>query len=72
VKGLGDLKVLVVGDAIVDQYHYIKTLGQVGKGNTLAVKYESEEQFAGGSIAVANHIAGFFQFSNLGHRAWQS
>ena len=62
VKGLGDLKVLVVGDAIVDQYHYIKTLGQVGKGNTLAVKYESEEQFAGGSIAVANHIAGF---SNL-------
>jgi rfaE bifunctional protein nucleotidyltransferase chain/domain len=59
VKTLGQLKVLVVGDAIIDQYHYIKTLGQVGKGNTLAVKYESEEQFAGGSIAVANHLAGF-------------
>lgn len=59
VKGLAGLKVLIVGDAIIDQYHYIKTLGQVGKGLALAVKYESEEQFAGGSIAVANHLAGF-------------
>ena len=59
VKGLSHLRVLVIGDAIIDQYHYIKALGQIGKGNVLAVKYESEEQFAGGSIAVANHIAGF-------------
>ena len=59
VKGLSHLKVLIVGDTIIDQYHYIKSLGQVGKGLALAVKYESEEQFAGGSIAVANHLAGF-------------
>ncbi|MGB7541513.1 MAG: PfkB family carbohydrate kinase [Burkholderiales bacterium] len=59
VKGLTRLRVLVIGDAIIDQYHYINTLGQTGKGNTLAVKYDSEEQFAGGSIAVANHLAGF-------------
>lgn len=61
VKGLARLKVLVVGDAIIDQYHYIKTLGQVGKGTALAVQYESEEQFAGGSLAVANHLAGFVE-----------
>lgn len=59
VKGLSRLKVLVIGDAIIDQYHYIKPLGQVGKGTAMAVKYESEEQFAGGSMAVANHLAGF-------------
>lgn len=59
VKGFARLKVLVVGDAIIDQYCYIRMLGQVGKGNSLAVKYESEEQFAGGAIAVANHLAGF-------------
>jgi rfaE bifunctional protein nucleotidyltransferase chain/domain len=59
IKGLADLKVAVVGDAIIDQYCYIKVLGQVGKGNALAVKHESEEQFAGGSIAVANHVGGF-------------
>jgi rfaE bifunctional protein kinase chain/domain/rfaE bifunctional protein nucleotidyltransferase chain/domain len=59
IASLSDLKVLVVGDAIIDQYHYTTPLGQTGKGAFLAVRYDSEEQFAGGSIAVANHIAGF-------------
>ena len=59
VESLADLNVLVVGDAIIDQYHYVSPLGQTGKGNVLAVRYDTEEQFAGGSIAVANHIAGF-------------
>ena len=59
VESLSDLNVLVVGDAIIDQYHYVSPLGQTGKGNTLAVRYENEEQFAGGAVAVANHVAGF-------------
>jgi rfaE bifunctional protein nucleotidyltransferase chain/domain len=59
IKQLKSQRVLVVGDAILDEYHYVSTLGQTGKGNTLAVRYQSEERFAGGSIAVANHIAGF-------------
>ncbi len=59
IQSLSGMRVLVVGDAIVDQYHYTAPLGQTGKGNILAVRYESEEQFAGGSIAVANHLAGF-------------
>lgn len=59
IASLSDLKVLVIGDAIIDQYHYATPLGQTGKGNVFAVRYDSEEQFAGGSIAVANHIAGF-------------
>lgn len=59
VESLADLNVLVIGDAIIDQYHYVSPLGQTGKGNALAVRYENDEQFAGGSIAVANHIAGF-------------
>jgi len=57
ISGLSDLKVLVVGDAIIDQYHYSTTLGQTGKNNILAVRYDYEEQFAGGSLAVANHVA---------------
>jgi rfaE bifunctional protein nucleotidyltransferase chain/domain len=65
VKGLSGLKVLVVGDAIIDQYHYIKALGQSGKGNVLAVKYESDEQFAGGSMVVANHLAAFAEAVTL-------
>lgn len=59
IDSLSNLKVLVVGDAIIDQYHYVSTLGQTGKGNVLAVQYQGEEQFAGGSLAVANHISQF-------------
>jgi rfaE bifunctional protein nucleotidyltransferase chain/domain len=59
IQSLSGLRALVVGDAIIDEYHYTTPLGQTGKGNILAVRYESEEQFAGGAIAVANHLAGF-------------
>lgn len=59
LQSLAGKRVLVVGDAIVDEYHYTAPLGQAGKGNILAVRYESEERFAGGAMAVANHIAGF-------------
>jgi rfaE bifunctional protein kinase chain/domain/rfaE bifunctional protein nucleotidyltransferase chain/domain len=56
---LSGLRVLVVGDAIIDEYITVDPLGVSGKGNTLTVAYKDKEQFAGGSIAVANHIAGF-------------
>jgi len=61
LQGLGNLNVLVVGDAIVDEYHFVEALGQSSKGANLAVKFDSKEQFAGGSLAVANHLAGFVQ-----------
>ena len=59
INSLNDLKVLVIGDAILDEYHYVKPLGLTGKGNILAAQYSSQEIFAGGSIAVANHISSF-------------
>jgi rfaE bifunctional protein nucleotidyltransferase chain/domain len=59
IDSLSTLKVLVIGDAIIDQYHYVSPLGQSGKGNIFSVRHDCEEQFAGGAIAVANHIAGF-------------
>lgn len=65
IDSLTNLRVLVVGDAIIDQYHYVAPLGQTGKGNVLAVQYESEEQFAGGSLAVANHVSKFAKSVSL-------
>ena len=65
IDSLSNLKVLVVGDAIIDQYHYVSPLGQTGKGNVLAVQHQGEEQFAGGSLAVANHISQFVKSVDL-------
>ncbi len=65
VDSLQSLKVVVWGEAIIDEYHETEPMGQIGKGTALGVKYLSEEKFAGGAIAVANHIAGFVKEVSL-------
>jgi len=59
LRGLSGLKVCIVGDAIVDEYNYTQPMGQTGKGTILATRWLERERFAGGALAVANHIAGF-------------
>lgn len=59
LTGARQLKVLVIGETIIDDYHYCETLGKSGKEPILAVRYKSSERFAGGAIAVANHVAAF-------------
>lgn len=57
LKNMGDLKVLVIGDAIVDQYHYCEPMGRSLKGHIVVNKYISEESFAGGAFATANNAS---------------
>ena len=56
-----DLKALVLGEAIIDEYCSCETMGKSGKEPVLAARYVSEEKFAGGALAVANHVASFCQ-----------
>lgn len=53
------LKVLVIGEAIIDEYQYCETIGKSGKEPILAARYVSSEKFAGGILAVANNVAAF-------------
>jgi len=53
------LKVLVIGEAIIDEYQYCTAIGTSAKEPILAVRYLSTEKFAGGILAVANHVANF-------------
>jgi len=57
LHSLKDLKVLVVGDTIIDQYHYCNAMGKSSKEHLVANLYKSEESFPGGSLATANNIA---------------
>lgn len=59
VDSVQDKKVLFVGDAIIDEYHYVSPLGKSPKENLIPTLYRNEEMFAGGVIAAANHAAGF-------------
>jgi rfaE bifunctional protein nucleotidyltransferase chain/domain len=52
-------KVVFVGDAIIDEYHYVTTLGKSPKENVIATLAGDREVFAGGVFAAANHLASF-------------
>lgn len=54
-----NLKVLVLGEAIIDEYHYVETMGKSGKEPILATRFLRTESFAGGILAVANNVAAF-------------
>ncbi|UCD14956.1 MAG: adenylyltransferase/cytidyltransferase family protein [Candidatus Omnitrophota bacterium] len=56
MNSLKDLKVLVIGDTIIDQYHYCLPMGKSSKEHLVANRYVSEESFAGGSLATANNV----------------
>ncbi len=53
------LKVLVVGETIINDDQYVEAIGKSSKEPTLVVKALSSERFAGGAAAIANHVAGF-------------
>ena len=58
VNGLKDLDVLVLGDGIIDEYHYCSPMGKAAKAHLVVNRYLTHEIFAGGSFAIANHVAG--------------
>ena len=59
IEKLKDLKVLVIGDTIIDEYHYCNPLGKSTKSPNISAVYLREDVFAGGVLAVANHLEQF-------------
>ena len=55
LHGLSNLKVLVVGEAIMDQYFYCQPMAKSPKETIVASRFLSEENFAGGVLVIANH-----------------
>lgn len=59
LDNMASLKVLVIGDTILDEYQYCEAIGKSSKDPVLALKYQSHDLFAGGVLAVANHVSNF-------------
>jgi len=59
IDSIADQRVLLIGDAIIDEYNYVHAMGKAGKENIIASRFLSQERFAGGVFAAANHIASF-------------
>ncbi|MCX5695182.1 MAG: PfkB family carbohydrate kinase [Candidatus Omnitrophica bacterium] len=58
INSLKKLKILLIGDGIIDEYHYCEAMGRSAKAPLVVNKYITHEVFAGGAFAIANHLAG--------------
>ena len=59
LESLKDLKVLVIGETILDQYVFCEALGKSGKEPVLVLRDLYTEEYLGGSAAIANHLSDF-------------
>lgn len=59
LKTLKILRVLVIGETILDEYAFVAPIGKPPKGNHIAARLLGNEIHAGGILACANHLANF-------------
>src|SRR5678815_2627705 len=70
-----DFKVLLIGDAIMDEYVYVKTVGKAVKENALSSILGKREVFKGGVWAAAAHVRNFCSTVDVQigpHTMWNS
>ncbi len=68
MERIAGLHVLVVGEAIVDEYRYVLPMGKAPKENIIATRLQDREIFMGGAIATANNAAAFCESVERRHR----
>lgn len=59
LDAMQNLKVLVVGDVIIDEYIYCSVQGLMSKDMGYSARFKYSEQYLGGSLAVARHLSSF-------------
>ena len=59
IDSLENLKVLVIGDVIIDEYIFCTVQGLMSKDRGLSTHYNHEERYLGGTLAIARHLANF-------------
>jgi rfaE bifunctional protein nucleotidyltransferase chain/domain len=57
IDALAKTRVLVVGEPIVDSYVFCQAEAVSSKSPTVSARFLSQEDHAGGSLAIANHLA---------------
>jgi len=63
IKGYAEkikaLKILVIGDVIIDKYTYCSIQGMMSKDMGYSAKLSNSEEYLGGSLAITRHLATF-------------
>lgn len=67
LDAVADYRVLMVGDAIMDEYRYVRTVGKAVKESALSAVVGKTETFRGGVWAAAQHTLGFCRHVDIMH-----
>jgi len=59
IDNFKNLKVLVIGETIIDQYVFCEALGKSGKEPVLVLRDLKMDQYAGGAAAITRHLSDF-------------
>ena len=59
IDNLKKIKVLVIGEIIIDKYVFCEALGKSGKEPMLVLRNLNTEEYLGGSAAISRHLSDF-------------
>lgn len=56
---LSSLSVLLIGEAILDEYYFVETIGIASKDPIISTQFQKKEKYLGGIFAPARHLSNF-------------
>ena len=59
------IKILIIGETIIDQYIFCEALGKSGKEPILVLRDIKTEEYLGGAVALARHLSAFCNHISL-------
>ncbi len=59
INSYSNLKILVIGETIIDEYVFCEALGKSGKEPVLVLRDLYKEKYLGGAAAIAKNLSGF-------------
>jgi len=59
LESIKSKRILVIGDAIIDDYHYCLPMNKSPKANVITSQYLREEAGIGGALCIGNHLSSF-------------
>jgi len=65
IEDFFSLKVLIIGETIIDQYIFCEALGKSGKEPILVLKDIKTENYLGGAAAISRHLSTFCSKTSL-------
>jgi len=62
---LKDLKILLIGETILDEYYFVEATGRASKDPVISTRFNYSEKYPGGILATARHISNIVEKTHI-------